>query len=54
MDSPPPFEALPADRRALRLRALRDGLIISGWLATLFLLVVVTNLVHSFGYDAFA
>jgi hypothetical protein len=46
MDSPPPFEAL--------LRALRDGLIISGWLATLFLLVVVTNLVHSFGYDAFA
>ena len=54
MDSPPPFEALPADRGALRRRAARDGLIVSGWLATLFLLVVVTNLVHSFGYDAFA
>jgi hypothetical protein len=35
MDLPPPLEALPADPRALRLRAVRDGLIISGWLATL-------------------
>ena len=54
MDLPPPFEALPADRRALRLRALRDGLIVSGLLATAFLLLVVTNLVHSFGYDAYS
>jgi len=54
MDRPPPFEALPADRRALRLRALRDGLIISGWLATLFTFVVVANAVHSVGYDAYA
>ena len=54
MESPPPFEALPADKRALRLRALRDGLIISGWLATLFTLVVVTSVVHSVGYDAFS
>jgi Glycosyltransferase family 87 len=54
MDLPPPFEALPAAKRALRLRAGRDGLIISGWLATIFLLVVVTNIVHSVGYDAYA
>jgi len=54
MDMPPPFEALPVERRALRLRAVRDGLIISGWLATLFVLAVVTGIVHSFGYDAFS
>jgi hypothetical protein len=54
MDLPPPLEALPADPRALRLRAVRDGLVISGWLATLFALVVVTNAVHSLGYDAFS
>jgi len=52
--SPPPFEALPADRRALRLRAARDGLIISGWLATGFAFVVVAQLVHSVGYDAYS
>ena len=54
MDLPPPLEALPADRRALRLRAVRDGLIVSGLLATGFLLLVVTNLVHRFGYDAYS
>ena len=54
MDRPPPFEALPADRRLLRTRALRDGLIIAGWLATLFTLVVVTRAAHSLGYDAFS
>ncbi len=54
MDRPPPFEALPADRRALRLRAVRDGLIISGWLATLFVFFVVIPAGHSFGYDAFS
>jgi hypothetical protein len=50
----PPFEPLPADKRALRWRALRDGLIISGWLATGFALVVVTHFGRSFGYDAYA
>ena len=45
MNLPPPFEALPAAKRALRLRAIRDGLIISGWLATGFLLIIVVNLV---------
>ena len=51
---PPPFEALPADRRSLRLRAIRDGLIISGWLATLFSYLVVTWFARSFGYDAYS
>jgi hypothetical protein len=54
MDLPPPFEALPADSRALRLRALRDGLIISGWLTTLFMFTVVLSVAHSFGYDAYS
>ncbi|MEO8625771.1 MAG: glycosyltransferase 87 family protein [Candidatus Limnocylindrales bacterium] len=51
---PPPFEALPADRAKWRRRALRDGLIISGWLATGFALIVVTSIVQSFGYDAYS
>ena len=54
MDRPPPFEPLPAERTALRRRAVRDGLIISGWLATAFALVVVTYFGRSFGYDAFS
>ena len=53
-DWPPPFEALPADRATWRRRAVRDGLIISGWLATGFALVVVTSIVHSVGYDAYS
>jgi hypothetical protein len=52
---PAPFERLPMlSVRALRLRAARDGLIISGWLATGFALVVVTSIIHSVGYDAFS
>src|ERR687892_153803 len=54
MDRPPPFEPLPADRDALRRRAIRDGLIISGWLVTAFTLVVVPSLAKSLGYDAFS
>lgn len=54
MDRPPPFEPLPVERRTLRRRALRDGLIISGWLATAFTLVVVTYAGRSLGYDAFS
>lgn len=50
----PPFEPLPADPRALRLRAVRDGLIISGWLATGFALVVVSYFARSLGYDAYS
>jgi hypothetical protein len=50
----PPFESLPADRRRLRLRALRDGLVISGWLATAFVYLVVTAHGRSFGYDAYS
>src|SRR5688500_13992949 len=51
-DRPPPFEPLPVDDRALRRRAVRDGLIISGWLATAFTLIVVTYVGRSLGYDA--
>lgn len=54
MDRPPPFESLPTEPGALRRRAVRDGLIISGWLATLFALVVVTYFGRSLGYDAYA
>ena len=50
----PPFEPLPADQRALRRRAVRDGLIISGWLATLFTLIVVSSAARSLGYDAYS
>jgi hypothetical protein len=51
---PPPFEALSSDRRTWRRRAVRDGLIISGWLVTGFALIVVTSIVHSVGYDAYS
>jgi hypothetical protein len=54
MDRPPPFEPLPAERGALRRRGVRDGLIISGWLATLFTLIVVSYYGRSLGYDAFS
>lgn len=54
MERPVPFEALPAATRALRLRAVRDGLIISGWLATLFLIALVVPAARSVGYDAFS
>ena len=33
---------------------MRDGLIISGWLATLFILVVIPYAGQSFGYDAYS
>ncbi len=54
MDRPPPFDPLPAERGALRRRAVRDGLIISGLLATAFTLVVVSYVGRSLGYDAFS
>ena len=53
-DRPPPFEPLPVDDRTLRRRAVRDGLIISGWLATAFTLIVVTYVGRSLGYDAYS
>jgi len=49
-----PFESLPEDDRSMRLRAVRDGLIISGWLITAFVLVVVTYFGRSLGYDAYS
>jgi hypothetical protein len=45
---------LPSDPRQLRLRAIRDGLLVSGLLATAFVLVVVPAVGRSLGYDAFA
>ena len=54
MDRPAPLEPLPADRGALRRRAIRDGLIISGLLATAFTVVVVSYVGRSLGYDAFS
>jgi hypothetical protein len=50
----PPFEPLPKDQKALRRRAIRDGLIVSGWLVTAFTLVVVPAISRSLGYDAFS
>jgi len=54
VERPPPFEPLPAATSALRRRAIRDGLIISGWLATIFILVVIPYAGRSFGYDAYS
>src|SRR5688500_5775046 len=51
---PSPFEPLPADSHRLRVRAVRDGLIISGWLATAFVFLVVLPLGLSLGYDAYS
>jgi Glycosyltransferase family 87 len=45
---------LPADRSQVRLRAIRDGLLISGLLATAFVLVVIPLVGRSLGYDAYA
>jgi hypothetical protein len=45
---------LPGERGQIRLRAIRDGLLISGLLATAFVLVVIPAVGRSLGYDAFA
>ncbi|MEA2621778.1 MAG: hypothetical protein QOH61_688 [Chloroflexota bacterium] len=45
---------LPSDRRQLRLRAVRDGLIVAGLLAAVFVLVVIPSFGRSLGYDALA
>jgi hypothetical protein len=49
-----PFEPLPPGRRRVRLRALRDGLIIGGWLGTAFMFLVVVPITLSLGYDAYS
>lgn len=38
----------------MRLRAVRDGLIISGWLATAFMFLVVVPITQSLAYDAYS
>jgi hypothetical protein len=45
---------LPDERSQVRLRAIRDGLLTSGLLATAFVLVVIPASGRSLGYDAFA
>jgi hypothetical protein len=42
------------DRTQLRIRALRDGLLVAGWLTTGFVLLVIPWVGRSLGYDAFA
>jgi len=50
----PPFEPLPLARRAVRSRAVRDGLIIAGWLACAIVPLMVVPINQSFAYDAYA
>jgi hypothetical protein len=45
---------LPVDPTARRLRAVRDGLILSGWLAAAFVFVVIVPTGDSLGYDAYS
>jgi hypothetical protein len=51
---PPPFDPLPIDLRSGRYQAVRDGLIVSGLLATAFMFLVVVPLGRSLGYDAYS
>jgi hypothetical protein len=50
----PPFEPLPRERRAVRLRAVRDALIVSGWMAALLVPLVIIPVGLSLGYDAYS
>ncbi|HSH22128.1 MAG TPA: glycosyltransferase 87 family protein, partial [Candidatus Caenarcaniphilales bacterium] len=52
--SVPPFERLPATAGQRRVRGVRDGLIVGGWLATAFVFLVVVPLGHSLAYDAYS
>jgi hypothetical protein len=54
MDRPPPFEPLPPERRAVRLRGLRDGLILAGWMACAIVPLMVVPINQSAGYDAYS
>lgn len=46
--------SLPRGRAQLRLRAIRDGLVIAGLLAAAFVLVVIPSVGRSLGYDAYS
>jgi hypothetical protein len=54
MDRPPPFEPLPSDRPAARRRGVRDGLIITGWMACAIVPLMVVPIGQSLGYDAYS
>jgi hypothetical protein len=48
------FWPLPAGVRARRMRAVRDGLILAGWLSTAFVFLAIVPAGRSLGYDAFS
>jgi hypothetical protein len=45
---------LPVARREVRVRAIRDGLLMAGWLAGGFVILDIPWVAGSLGYDAFA
>lgn len=45
---------LPPERAQLRLRAVRDGLVIAGLMTSAFVLIVIPVVGRSLGYDAYA
>jgi hypothetical protein len=45
---------LPHDRVGLRRRAVRDGLVLTGWLTSAWILVVIPAVGRSLGYDAWS
>lgn len=48
----PGWSGLPTDRSRLRARAVRDGLIVAGWITSAALLVAIPLVGRSLGYDA--
>jgi hypothetical protein len=46
--------ALPSERTQIRLRAVRDGLVIAGLLFSAFVLIVIPIVGQSLGYDAYS
>ena len=50
----PRWLRLPADRWQLRRRGVRDGLLVAGWMTSIFILVVIPAVGGSLGYDAYS
>lgn len=48
------WRALPSDRHQLQVRALRDGLVLAGWMTSLFILIAIPAAGRSLGYDAYS
>lgn len=45
---------LPSDAGALRLRAMRDGALVAGWMVAIWIMVVIPAVGRSLGYDAYS